>query len=69
MSTEKQLAAQVAAMVTEHAKAQAARISTLEIKIRKLTRQRDEARGRANEYRAYADKYQKELAEMRKANR
>lgn len=56
-------------LINAHTKAQASKISTLETKIRKLTKQRDEARGRAAEYRSYADKYQKELAARRKSDR
>jgi len=63
------LAQQITKLIEEHTKAQASKISTLETKISKLTRQRDEARGRANEYRSYAAKYQKELAARCKSDR
>lgn len=59
------LAQEITKLIDDHTKAQASKIATLERKIRLLTRQRDEARGRANEYRAYAAKYQKELATRR----
>ena len=52
----------IAKRIEEHTIAQASRIAALERKVRLLTKQRDEARGRANEYRSYVNKYQKELA-------
>jgi peptidoglycan hydrolase CwlO-like protein len=63
------LAQQITKLIEEHTKAQASEIVTLKSKVSKLTRQRDEARGRANEYRSYAAKYQKELAAIRKEMR
>ena len=63
------LAQDIINLINAHTKVQASRIATLETKIRKLTKQRDEARGRAAEYRAYADKYQRELAAIRKEMR
>ena len=53
---------QITGLLKEHA----SEMATLKVKVRKLTRQRDEAVGRAREYRTYATKYQKELAELRK---
>lgn len=53
---------QINGLLKEHA----SEVATLKTKIRSLTRQRDEANGRVKEYRAYATKYQKELAELRK---
>jgi glutamate racemase len=63
------LAQQISKLIDDHTKAQASKIATLERKIRLLTKQRDEANGRSAEYRAYATKYQKELAARRKSDR
>jgi peptidoglycan hydrolase CwlO-like protein len=52
--------------ITELVKAYESEINTLKVKVNKITRQRDEAKGTAQEYRSYATKYQKELAELRK---
>lgn len=41
-------------------------VSSLATKTRRLKRQKDEAVGRAREYRAYASKYQRDLAKLRK---
>jgi peptidoglycan hydrolase CwlO-like protein len=51
--------------ITSLVAARESHIATLHRKISKLTAQRDEARGRAAEYKAYALKYQRELAELR----
>ena len=56
------LAQEITKLIDDHTKTQASKIATLERKIRLLTKQRDEANGRAAEYRSYATKYQKELA-------
>lgn len=48
---------------------QASQVATLKTKINKLTRQLNEARGRAAEYKSYTTKYQKELAELRRDER
>jgi peptidoglycan hydrolase CwlO-like protein len=53
---------QITGLLKEHA----ADVLALKAKVRTLTRQRDQAQGTAREYRAYATKYQKELAELRK---
>lgn len=53
---------QITGLLKEHA----AEVLALKAKVRTLTRQRDEARGTAKEYRSYATKYQKELSELRK---
>ena len=53
---------QITGLLKEHA----AEVLALKAKIRTLTRQRDAAQGTAQEYRSYANKYQKELAELRK---
>jgi len=63
------IAQQISKLIEDHTKAQASKIATLERKIRLLTKQRDEANGRASEYRAYATKYQKELAARCKSDR
>lgn len=44
-------------------------LETAKAKAYKLTRQRDEARGRAKEYKSYVNRYQRELATLRDANR
>lgn len=63
MNTDnKLLLRQITALLHQHT----SEMETLKVKIRRLTRQRDEAVGRAREYRSYATKYQKELAELRK---
>jgi len=53
---------EIATLVKEYE----SQIHTLKVKVNKISRQRDEARGTAKEYRSYATKYQKELAELRK---
>ncbi len=53
---------QITELLNEHA----AEVRSLKAKVRTLTRQRDAAQGTAKEYRSYANKYQKELAELRK---
>ena len=53
---------QITGLLKEHA----AEVLALKAKVRTLTRQRDAAQGTAKEYRSYATKYQKELAELRK---
>ena len=63
MSTDNTLILrQITALLQKHT----SEMETLKVKVRRLTRQRDEAVGRAREYRGYATKYQKELAELRK---
>lgn len=57
---------QIADLIDAHTKKQNSQLGTYRVRISKLTRQRDEAVGRAREYRTYATKYQKELAELRK---
>ena len=52
--------------INELLKQHASEISTLKTKIRRLTRQKDEAVGKAREYRGYAAKYQRELVALRK---
>lgn len=59
---------QIEALIEQHQSKQASEISTLKTKVRRLTRQRDEAAGRASEYRSYATKYQKELASLKKSS-
>jgi len=62
MSNAKLIMQQITELLNEHA----AEVRSLKAKVRTLTRQRDEAKGTAQEYRSYATKYQKELAELRK---
>lgn len=62
MSTDKLILRQITALLQQ----QASEMSTLKTKVRRLTRQRDEALGKAKEYRSYVTKYQKQLAELRK---
>lgn len=63
MNTDsKLLLRQITALLQKHT----SEMETLKVKVRRLTRQRDEAVGKAREYRSYATKYQKELAELRK---
>lgn len=65
MSTDKLILRQITALLQQHA----SEMATLKVKVRKLTRQRDDAVGRAREYRSYVTKYQKELAALRKEAR
>lgn len=62
MSTANAITQQINELLKQHA----SEISTLKTKIRRLTRQKDEAVGKAREYRGYATKYQRELAALRK---
>ena len=62
MSNDKLIMGQITALLQQ----QASEMSTLKTKMRRLTRQRDEALGKAKEYRSYVTKYQKQLAELRK---
>lgn len=52
--------------ITSLVKKYESEINTLKVKVNKITRQRDAAQGTAREYRSYASKYQKQLAELRK---
>jgi len=63
------LAQDIINLINAHTKVQTAKIATLERKVRELTRQRDDARGRAREHLSYAAKYQKELAARRRSDR
>lgn len=62
MSNDKLIMGQITALLQQ----QTSEMSTLKTKVRRLTRQRDEALGKAKEYRSYVTKYQKQLAELRK---
>ncbi len=62
MSNAKLIMQQITELLHQHD----VEVRSLKAKIRTLTRQRDEAKGTAQEYRSYASKYQKELAELRK---
>jgi len=62
MSTATAITQQINELLKRHA----SEISTLKTKIRRLTRQKDEAVGKAREYRGYATKNQRELAALRK---
>lgn len=62
MSTATAITQQINELLKQHA----SEISTLKTKIRRLTRQKDEAVGKAREYRGYATKYQRELVALRK---
>ena len=46
-----------------------ASLSSARVRINKITRLRDQAVGRAREYRSYANKYQRELIELKKEAR
>lgn len=62
MSNAKLIMQQITELLHQHA----VEVRSLNAKVRTLTRQRDAAQGTAREYRSYATKYQKELAELRK---
>lgn len=60
------LAKDVAKLIDERLKVFESERARLKSKVNLLIRQRDAARGKAAEYRSYAAKYQRELAEARK---